>query len=188
MNSETVCSEALAAFSTASQPASSMRKYRFGICPVAGLPGLRFGFSFAITKFMSTQEFCQFISNCVDKNVAVGYYFCVDNNTKHEGRKMTPREERGLILAARSRGIKRKGNLWSVPSQQENHDSYLVNLKVQTCTCLDHQEGGHKCKHIYAAEIVYQREFELFRSDQEIGAREYLFRFESLYDPPGSPE
>ena len=73
---------------------------------------------------------------------------------------MDPREERGLIIAARSRALRRKGNLWHVPSQQPSHPHYLVNLKAQTCTCLDHQEAGHKCKHIWAAEIVYQREFE----------------------------
>jgi hypothetical protein len=73
---------------------------------------------------------------------------------------MTPREERGLIIAAKSRNIRRKGTLWSVPSQQDGHSPYLVNLQKQTCTCLDHQEAGHKCKHIYAAEIVFQREFE----------------------------
>src|SRR5947207_9456945 len=73
---------------------------------------------------------------------------------------MTPREERGLLLAARSRHIRRKGKLWAVPSAQKDTPGYFVNLQAQSCTCLDHLEGGHKCKHIYAAEIVYQREFE----------------------------
>ena len=76
---------------------------------------------------------------------------------------MEPREERGLIIAAKSRNIRRKGKLWQVPSQQDSR-YYLVNLQAQTCTCLDHQEGGHKCKHIYAAQFVYQREFE-FNAD-----------------------
>src|SRR6478735_1672899 len=74
---------------------------------------------------------------------------------------MTPREERGLLIAAKSRNIRRKGKLWVVPSQSHTATGhYLVHLEAQTCTCLDHQEAGHKCKHIYAAEIVYQREFE----------------------------
>jgi transposase len=72
---------------------------------------------------------------------------------------MDPREQRGLVIAAKSRHIKQKGTLWQVPSQQDSR-YYLVNLNAQTCTCLDHQEGGHKCKHIYAAQFVYQREFE----------------------------
>jgi transposase len=79
---------------------------------------------------------------------------------------MSPREERGLILAARLRGIKRKGKLWHVPSSQVNQPAYLVNLDLKSCTCLDHQEGGEKCKHIWAAEIVFQREFE-FDDDGE---------------------
>jgi transposase len=86
---------------------------------------------------------------------------------------MTPREERGLILAARSRHITRKGNLWKVPSAQPNTPGYLVNLTAQTCTCLDHQEGGFKCKHIFAAEIVYQREFE-FNDDGTVTETETL--------------
>lgn len=74
---------------------------------------------------------------------------------------MTPREERGLLIAAKSRNIRRKGKLWVVPSQSHTATGhYLVNLEAQTCTCLDHQEAGHKCKHIFAAQFVYQREFE----------------------------
>ncbi len=91
---------------------------------------------------------------------------------KKAGAGMTtdPREQRGLIIAARSRALRRKGNLWHVPSQQPSHPHYLVNLKAQTCTCLDHQEAGHKCKHIWAAEIVYQREFE-FNDDGTVTER-----------------
>jgi transposase len=33
-----------------------------------------------------------------------------------------------------------------------------VNVEEQTCTCPDHQEGGFKCKHLHAVEIVIQRE------------------------------
>ncbi len=78
---------------------------------------------------------------------------------------MDPREERGLIIAAKSRCIRQKGKLWVVPSQAKaTANPYYVNLQAQTCTCLDHIEGGHKCKHIYAAQFVYQREFE-FNAD-----------------------
>jgi transposase len=76
------------------------------------------------------------------------------------------REQRGLVIAARS-NVHRKGRLWQVPSAQEKHHGYLVNLDAKTCTCLDHQEGGYKCKHIYAAEIVFQREFE-FNEDGSV--------------------
>jgi len=73
---------------------------------------------------------------------------------------MDPRHHRGLIIAATSRAIRQKGGIWSVPSQQHGHGSYHVNLRTQKCSCLDHVEGGHKCKHLWAAEIVYQRQFE----------------------------
>jgi len=87
---------------------------------------------------------------------------------------MDPREERGLLIAAKSR-VKRKGtgDLWIVPSQSESDQKYIVNLKAQTCTCLDHQEGGHKCKHLYAAQIVYQRELE-FNDDGTVTETETL--------------
>jgi hypothetical protein len=87
---------------------------------------------------------------------------------------MNAREERGLIIAAKSRFVKRrKGDLWQVPSQQNDQPGYLVNLKTQSCTCMDHLEGGHKCKHIYAAEIVLQREFE-FNDDGSVTEIETL--------------
>jgi SWIM zinc finger len=81
---------------------------------------------------------------------------------------MDAREQRGLVIAATSR-VKRKGNqLWTVPSQssQSGKVGYLVNPDKKTCTCLDHQEGGHFCKHLYAVKFVIQREFEF---DAETG-------------------
>ena len=80
---------------------------------------------------------------------------------------MEAREQRGLVIAATSRGIKRKsGNLWSVPSQQIGHICYHVNPEKKTCTCLDHQEAGQFCKHLYAVKFVIQREFQF---DEETG-------------------
>ena len=70
-----------------------------------------------------------------------------------------PRQQRGLIIAATCR-LTKKERCWLVPSQT-GHGQYYVHLaKAEpTCTCPDHQEWGNKCKHIFAAEIVYQREF-----------------------------
>src|SRR5262249_21104976 len=85
---------------------------------------------------------------------------------------MDPREIRGMQIAATSRKIRRKSdNLWLVPSQtgraQSVHsEPYLVNPEKKTCTCLDHQEGGHYCKHLHAVKFVIQREFEF---DAETG-------------------
>ena len=46
---------------------------------------------------------------------------------------------------------------WLVPSQSgEKIDK--VDLMAQTCTCPDHAEAGHKCKHLYAVEFTIQRE------------------------------
>ncbi len=81
---------------------------------------------------------------------------------------MDPREQRGLLIAATARGIKRKSDhLWTVPSSQgAGNPCYHVNLEKKTCTCLDHQEAGHFCKHLFAVKFVIQREFEF---DAETG-------------------
>ena len=34
-----------------------------------------------------------------------------------------------------------------------------MNLEAKTCTCLDHKEGGHTCKHFFAAEFTHKRDF-----------------------------
>jgi len=70
---------------------------------------------------------------------------------------MTPREERGIVIAAMCR-LKQENGEWVVPSQSAEK-TYSVNPQRQTCSCPDHLEGGHKCKHLFAVEIVMQREF-----------------------------
>ncbi len=69
---------------------------------------------------------------------------------------MNEREQRGLIIAALCK-LNRTGGGWLVPSQS-GEKIYQVNPAAQTCTCPDYTEGGHKCKHIYAVEIVMKRE------------------------------
>jgi transposase len=69
---------------------------------------------------------------------------------------MDLREQRGMELAA-TRVIKKKKGVWLVPSQSGN-DKYQVNVQMTTCTCLDHETRGVKCKHIYAATFVMKRE------------------------------
>ena len=70
---------------------------------------------------------------------------------------MNPREQRGLVIAAVCKLANTKDG-WLVPSQTGAEKTYRVNLANQTCTCPDHQEAGHKCKHIYAAEFTFKRE------------------------------
>jgi transposase len=71
---------------------------------------------------------------------------------------MDLREQRGMELAA-TRIIRRKKGVWFVPSQSGN-GKYEVNIRSEasTCTCLDHETRGVKCKHIYAATFVMKRE------------------------------
>lgn len=73
---------------------------------------------------------------------------------------MTPREERGLVIAATCRLNRMSDGTWLVPSQTQRSDvaGYKVNLEEKTCTCLDHTEGGFTYKHYFAASIVHKRD------------------------------
>ncbi|HXH94237.1 MAG TPA: transposase [Thermoanaerobaculia bacterium] len=72
---------------------------------------------------------------------------------------MSPREERGLIIAATCRLNRQDDGTWLVPSQTNRETvAYRVNLEAKTCTCPDHVEGGFTCKHYHAASIVHQRD------------------------------
>ena len=61
-----------------------------------------------------------------------------------------------MVIAALCKLNKTDGH-WLVPSQS-GRGIYQVDPQAQTCTCPDCQENGHKCKHIYAVEIVMKRE------------------------------
>ena len=71
---------------------------------------------------------------------------------------MTPREERGLIIAAICKLNRTENGEWLVPSQSGNERIYRVNLETKKCTCPDCTEGGFVCKHVYAAEYTHKRE------------------------------
>jgi hypothetical protein len=68
------------------------------------------------------------------------------------------RQQRGLEIAATAK-IAKKGGAWLVPSQS-GKGRYTVCLDPAEphCSCPDHEDGGHKCKHIFAVEYVLQRE------------------------------
>src|SRR5437016_2443169 len=72
---------------------------------------------------------------------------------------MTPREERGLIIAATNRLHRNNDGTWRVPSQTNREAVfYTVNLETKACSCPDCAEGGFTCKHYYAASIVHKRD------------------------------
>jgi transposase len=72
---------------------------------------------------------------------------------------MTPREERGLVIAAICRLNRDANGVWLVPSQSGAEKIYRVNLEAKTCTCPDHQEAGHTCKHYFAASFTHKRDY-----------------------------
>lgn len=75
-----------------------------------------------------------------------------------KGYSMDAREQRGLVIAALCKLNRKSPDEWLVPSQSKNETVYHVNPTAKTCTCPDHAESGHKCKHLYAVEIVMKRE------------------------------
>jgi hypothetical protein len=99
-------------------------------------------------------------------NISHIRYFSLDGNPKNDmvlpytGDKtmLEGRQQRGLEIAATAK-IARKGGAWLVPSQS-GKGRYTVCLDPTEphCSCPDHEEGGFKCKHIFAVEYVVQRE------------------------------
>jgi transposase len=71
---------------------------------------------------------------------------------------MTPREERGLIIAATCRLRRNDDGTWNVPSQSQAETIYHVNLETKACTCPDCKENGFVCKHYFAATFVHKRD------------------------------
>src|SRR6185295_2245396 len=71
--------------------------------------------------------------------------------------EQSERQERGLMIAARTK-LTQKGDVWRVPSQSGYKPYYEVNPESQRCTCPDFEKREAKCKHIYAVEVVIERE------------------------------
>ncbi len=73
-------------------------------------------------------------------------------------RQITDREIKALQIAAKHQ-LKRKGNVWFVPSQAGRGD-YEVRPDPQAprCTCPDYEFRNARCKHIVAVEYVLMRE------------------------------
>ncbi len=68
------------------------------------------------------------------------------------------RQQRGLEIAAVSK-IERKGTAWLVPSQSgKGRYTVIPDDEAPHCSCPDHADGGHKCKHLFAVEYVLRRE------------------------------
>jgi hypothetical protein len=70
---------------------------------------------------------------------------------------MDLRQQRGRELAV-TRIIRRKGNLWVVPSQTGDGTRYTVDLEAGKCSCPDHGLHRIKCKHIFAAAFAKDRD------------------------------
>ncbi len=68
------------------------------------------------------------------------------------------RELRGLDIANRYT-LKEENGFWFVPSSSGKSIRYKVCLNTQKCTCPDHEIRRQKCKHIFAAEYYFEKDF-----------------------------
>lgn len=71
--------------------------------------------------------------------------------------EQSERQERGLMIAAKTR-ITQKDGVWHVPSASGYKPFYQVDDTAKTRDCPDYEKREAKCKHIYAVEIVIERE------------------------------
>ena len=72
--------------------------------------------------------------------------------------KLLDRENRGLLIAAKSH-IKRRGDLYLVPSQSgQGKYEVLIDTDKPRCDCQDFLNRGVECKHIYAVRFYVQRQ------------------------------
>src|SRR6185436_7242836 len=72
---------------------------------------------------------------------------------------MSERQQKALVIAAKSK-LTKKGDTWLVPSQSGDETYKVNNVDPDwpTCTCIDFKLRQARCKHIYAVEIVIERE------------------------------
>src|SRR5438552_6745378 len=72
---------------------------------------------------------------------------------------MTPRQQRGLEIAATMVIVRKGDKSWMVPSQTEA-GRYTVTREANElhCTCPDYELRGRTCKHGFAVEFVLRRE------------------------------
>jgi transposase len=86
---------------------------------------------------------------------------------------MNEREQKALVIAAKNK-LAKKGDVWIVPSQSDD-GHYKVNANDPdwpTCTCPDFELRRARCKHIYAVEIVIERETSTKRTKSNDGETE----------------
>src|SRR5579859_6781120 len=75
------------------------------------------------------------------------------------GLNMDMRELKGLEIAARAKLLFADG-AWQVPSQSSPRNKYRVTLDPVSCSCEDFQLHRQPCKHVVAARLVQERDYD----------------------------
>lgn len=71
--------------------------------------------------------------------------------------EQSERKDRAMVIAAKCK-LTQSGKVWHVPSQSGFKSFYCVDPVAKTCDCPDYEKREAPCKHIYAVEIVIERE------------------------------
>jgi len=71
--------------------------------------------------------------------------------------EQSERKDRAMVIAAKCK-LTQSGDVWHVPSQSGFKPFYSVDPVAKTCDCPDYEKREAHCKHIYAVEIVIERE------------------------------
>lgn len=95
----------------------------------------------------------------------------------------TTRESRGIALALdRLDEIQMlRPSVFRVPACSGGH-AYVVNIKLETCSCEDSIYGGNVCKHIFAARIVKAKTTRCEGCGQRVRVRGTVECFEGNHD------
>jgi len=93
------------------------------------------------------------------------------------------RKQRGILIAAIAKIIQ-KGKAWIVPSQSGNGKYTVVpDPQAPFCSCPDFEATGQTCKHLYAVEIVIQREFSFSETETETSTTRTVTITETVKKP-----
>lgn len=71
---------------------------------------------------------------------------------------MDARQQRGLVIAATCKIVKKKKDIYLVPSQTRPGALYYVHPKTPRCDCKDFDARGETCKHLFAVQYFIDRE------------------------------
>ena len=117
------------------------------------------------TASCCSNQQCLFNHSVIEHDAVLDNLLCQKSpvkSTKQENDTMendlNVRELRGLDIAARYT-LKQENGTWFVPSASGKSKRYEVCLKSNKCSCPDYEIRRQKCKHLFAVEYSFEKDF-----------------------------